>query len=232
MFWVVNTKGLSIRFDFYKIMIKHVPLKHGWYYFYRIHEKKRDLLLEDLSNLKEYLNFVSVSCPNEYFMAGPRSSSLTFKLNNTKIVEVTGHEVSNLAREALVGSSKKEAHTKVELFLLEKDQNTVAVEVPIWIKKEELEDFYSLFKSDLPLTGHIDILRVEDGKVWIWDFKPKAKEEKYAQTQLFFYALMLSKRTDIPLDHFRCGYFDPEIAYIFKPHISAISKNKTISSFI
>lgn len=213
-------------------MIRHVPLKHGWYYFYRIHEKKRDLLLDGLDNLKNYLDFVSVNCPNEYFMAGPRSSSLTFKLNNTKIVEVSGHEVSNLAREALVGSSKKDAHTKVELFFLEKDQNTVAVEVPIWIKKEELEDFHALFKSDLPLTGHIDILRVEDDKVWVWDFKPKAKEEKYAQTQLFFYALMLSIRTGISLENFRCGYFDSEIAYVFKPNICAISKNKTIQSFI
>lgn len=213
-------------------MIKHVPLKHGWYYFYRIHEKKRDLLLEDIKELKNYLNFVSVSCPNEYFMAGPRSSNLTFKLNKTKIVEISGHEVSNLAREALDGSAKKDAHTKVELFLLEKDQNTIAVEVPIWLKKEELEDFSCLFKSELPLTGHIDILRIEDGKIWIWDFKPYAKEEKYAATQLFFYALMLSIRTKIPLDEFRCGYFDSQIAYAFKPEMSAISKDSTISGFI
>lgn len=213
-------------------MIKHVPLKHGWYYFYRIHEKKRDLLLDNIKELKSYLDFVSVSCPNEYFMAGPRSSSLTFKLNKTKVVEISGHEVSNLARQAIEGSSKKDSHNKVELFFLEKDQSTVAVEVPIWLKKEELEDFYSLFKSELPLTGHIDILRVEDGKIWVWDFKPYAKEEKYACTQLFFYALMLSIRTKIPLEKFRCGYFDSQVAYVFKPELSAISKNSTITGFI
>ena len=81
------------------------------------------------------------------------------------------------------------------------------------------------------MTGHIDILRVDDDKVWIWDYKPNAHKEKFASTQVFFYALMLSKRTSIPLENFRCGYFDSSYAYLFKPEISAVRKNKVLSQF-
>jgi len=48
--------------------------------------------------------------------------------------------------------------------------------------------------------------------------------EEYASTQTYFYALMLSKRTGIPLENFRCGYFDSHYAFMFKPEESAISK--------
>src|SRR3989344_4324282 len=42
----------------------------------------------------------------------------------------------------------------------------------------------------------------KDNKIWIWDYKPNAQKEIYAGTQVFFYALMLSQRTGIPLDSF------------------------------
>ena len=81
----------------------------------------------------------------------------------------------------------------------------------------ELPNYKRIFNSDEPLTGHIDVLQIEDDKIWVWDYKPNAQLEKYATTQTFFYALMLSKRTGIPLDNFRCGYFDENVAYLFKP---------------
>ncbi|MBU4503046.1 MAG: PD-(D/E)XK nuclease family protein [Nanoarchaeota archaeon] len=76
------------------------------------------------------------------------------------------------------------------------------------------------------MTGHIDILRIEDEKIWVWDYKPNAHKEKYASTQTYFYALMLSKRTGIPLDDFRCGYFDQNHAFAFKPEEKIISNIK------
>jgi len=102
------------------------------------------------------------------------------------------------------------------------------VEVPIWIKKDELNNFNGIFDSDEPLTGHIDILRIEDGKIWVWDYKPKAFDEKYAATQVFFYSLMLSKRSGIPLSRFRCGYFDERYAFIFKPELKNLIKESLL----
>ena len=115
--------------------------------------------------------------------------------------------------------------------MLENDNKTIAVEVPIWLECNELNDFCKIFKTKEALTGHIDVLRIEDNKIWIWDYKPNSFEEKYATTQLFFYALMLSKRTGIGLDEFRCGYFDENYAFVFKPDISALKK-RSVFEFV
>jgi ATP-dependent exoDNAse (exonuclease V) beta subunit len=103
----------------------------------------------------------------------------------------------------------------VQSFLLERDEHTIATEIPIWLKPEEMPD--NLFPIEEPLTGHIDLLRLENNNVWVWDYKPNAFKEKYATTQVYFYSLMLSRRTGIPLAHFRCGYFDSAYAFIFDP---------------
>jgi len=108
--------------------------------------------------------------------------------------------------------------------MLENDGTTLAMEIPIWLMPNELAGYKTLFKSEEILTGHIDILRVEDGKIWIWDYKPNANKEKYATTQTFFYALMLSKRTGIDLDKFRCGYFDQNFSYVYKPEKELLLK--------
>ena len=103
------------------------------------------------------------------------------------------------------------------MFMLEHDNKTVAMEIPIWIGKQEITEYSNLFKSDEFLTGHIDLLRIENGKIWVWDYKPNAQKENYAATQVYFYALMLSKRTGIDLSNFMCGYFDSSFTYTFNP---------------
>lgn len=198
-------------------MIRHLSLKHGWFYHYRVHQAK----VEDLCNpkfqmLKQYLDRIFSGCPDEYFEDGPRSSGLKFKFP-LKVKRITGHEVSTLAREGLRLGAYKTGHSKVECFMLERDDSTVAVEVPIWIHANEIPLYNEMFNSDKPLTGHIDILRVEGDKIWVWDYKPNAHKEKFADTQTYFYAMMLSKRTGIDISNFRCGYFDENTAYAFKP---------------
>ena len=59
-----------------------------------------------------------------------------------------------------------------------------------------------------------------------------AINEKYASTQVLFYALMLSKRTGIPLEYFRCGYFDNLNCYLFKPEDCSLPQLKSIQEFI
>ncbi len=102
--------------------------------------------------------------------------------------------------------------------MLENDDKTIAMEVPVWLNDKEFENFLRVFRSDEPLTGHIDILRVEEDKIWVWDYKPNAIEEKFAATQIYFYCLMLSNRTGIPLERFRCGYFDDRHTFVFDPN--------------
>ncbi len=204
-------------------MIKHVSMKHGWFYYYRMHEIKCNMLLKEFPKLHDYLNDMFENCPHDFFVTGPRSSSLTFPIKNGSI-NVENHETCVLTDDALIEMEGryKSAHSKVEVFMLEKDDKTIAVEVPIWIQADELKNFQELFETDEPLSGHIDILRVESGKIWVWDYKPKAVKEKHAHVQTLFYALMLSKRTGIELKNFMCGYFDENDCFVFKPEMDMI----------
>lgn len=197
-------------------MILSTSMKHGGQYHFRIHQNKLEKLSGNgLEPLKLYLQRVRVDCPNDYFQKGPRSSVLKIKINSK--AEEKEHEVKGLARMGLESVYYDNAHMNVQMFMLAYDNKTIAIEVPLWLEPHEHEKYNELFKSTEPLTGHIDLIRIEDEKIWIWDYKPKAYREKYADTQTYFYAVMLSKRTGIPLKKFVCGYFDDKNSYIFEP---------------
>jgi len=202
------------------VVVRYTKLEHpGGVYIYRVHKAKLDsLCTDDIIKLKEYLDVVFDTCPDTYFHSGPRGSSLKFSTTHSTL-DLRGHRVCDFAKNGLTINKErfKSNHSKVQLFMLENDQNTIAIEVPIWLHAEELKGYQTLFKSDEPLTGHIDVLSIEDGKIWVWDYKPNAHREKYANTQVYFYTLMLSQRTGIPLEKFMCGYFDADRAYMFKP---------------
>jgi len=208
-------------------MIIHKSFKHGWFYHYRVHlPKTEELCNYKFDSLKKYLIDVHKSCPDEYFQKGPRGSGLRMNLN-LDIKRIKGHEVSELAALGLENNRFKTGHSNVQMFMLQNDNKTISIEVPIWLLDKELSSYTCVFDTTDPLTGHIDVLRIEDENIWIWDYKPNAVKEKYASTQTNFYAVMLSKRTGIPLEKFRCGYFDDKDAFVFKPEISTI-KSKLI----
>ena len=216
------------------MVIRSRNLDHsGGFYMYRLHEDKiAKTCAHGLGGLKTYLHAVYDGRPDEYFSVGPRSSALKFKTYHD-MIQVSGHEVSLLAQHGLEENYTRfrDNHSRVQVFMLENDTTTVAMEVPIWLQADELQGYNELFGSDLPLTGHIDVLRVDDDVVWIWDYKPNAHREKYASTQVYFYALMLSKRSGIPLEKFRCGYFDKYYSYLFNPVKSSVARNNTLVAF-
>ncbi len=212
-------------------MIKQISLDHsGGFYFYSINHTRTSRLCKDFPSLREYLEKMFYKCPDNYFNSGPRSSALKFK-TRVELKDARGHELSSLSKHGLRDDSYQSNHMKVQMFLLQNDPKTIAIEVPVWLKYDEIDDFEMRFNSKRPLTGHIDILRVEDGKIWVWDYKPKAEKEEYASTQTLFYALMLSKRTGIGLEKFRCGYFDDKNTYLFKPEKEQIAVNQVLNKF-
>lgn len=212
------------------MVIQQKVLGHsGGFYCYRLHAAKLQKLCNGFAPLAAYLQHVFDQCPDHYFNSGPRSSALKFKLPLVPNY-VVGHEVSTLAGWGLEINKQRfrDAHSKVQLFMLENDSHTIAMEVPLWLHAHEFDSYETIFQSTEPLSGHIDVLRLEDGKIWIWDYKPNAHKEKYAATQVYFYAFMLSKRTGIPLEHFRCGYFDHNHSYVFKPDQVILVQNATL----
>ena len=215
-------------------MILSKTLRHGARYNYRIHKHKLENLCDNgFEKLKKFIISSFNTIPDEHFLKGPRSSVLKFSVLEEKPPKIE-HEVALLARMGLDSNYYEDAHSNVQMFMLSYDEKTIAMETPIWLLPEELEEYNSLFKEENPLTGHIDILRIEKNKIWVWDYKPNAHREKYADTQTYFYALMLSKRTGIPLTQFMCGYFDDKNTYTFNPSqikIKELIKNnsKTLS---
>jgi hypothetical protein len=172
-----------------------------------LHERRVDALPERFLKLQEYLLEMLEDCPDHYFQEGPRSSKLNVDLG-IEPHEVPSHPVTLFAQEGLEWDQYKTAHSNVQVYMLYNDPQTLCVEAPIWME------------TDAMLTGHIDLLRFSDDAVWVWDYKPGAADERYATTQTFAYALMLSTRTGIPLDQFRCGYFDDETSYIYQPKLA------------
>lgn len=216
-------------------MITHRSLDHlGGYYHYRIHNPKtKQLCANGLQTLNSYLKDMLSKCPHKYFESGPRSSSLKFPIQKLSLFHTKNHEVSALAKGGLKENQERYLtnHSRVQMFMLENDNKTIAVEVPLWLEVNELEKFQDIFKSTEPLTGHIDLVRIEDNKIWIWDYKPNAKKEKFAATQVYFYAYMLSKRTGVDLEKFMCGYFDDKDSYIFKPKKEIIADKQLSALF-
>ena len=216
------------------LTISYKHLNHaGGLYIYGFHQlKTSNLCSNGLSSLKNFLQSVLTSCPDQFFFSGPRSSSLKFKLP-VDLIEVPGHEMSVMARHGLRENQDRfnSNHPRVQMYLLENDNKTLAMEVPLWVQNHEFDRYVETFRTIEPLTGHIDLLRVDDEKIWIWDYKPNANKEKYAATQVYMYALMLSKRTGIPLNEIRCGYFDSNYTYVFEPKEGLIPNNESLISF-
>jgi hypothetical protein len=171
--------------------------------------------------LREYLHSLFTSCPNHLFNRGTfRASGVREGLLNLMIPlkEIRHHEIVALAGQSQGFEKVKSRHENVQKFLLERDPNTIACELPVWIESWEFEEYCHVLKTRETLTGHIDVLRQEcDGVIGIWDYKPNAAGETRAGVQVFLYALMLSLRTGLPMTGLRCGYFDETSAYMFRP---------------
>ena len=103
--------------------------------------------------------------------------------------------------------------------MLYNDSVTVACEVPVWLSAEEAMKFEVFRKIGVEnvITGHIDLLQMKFGKVFVLDYKPNAAKEKYAWCQVFAYALALSVRSGVWLRNFRCAWFDDSAYYEFDP---------------
>ena len=120
-----------------------------------------------------------------------------------------------------LAKTNRDRHTQVENTFLINDTATITIEVPVYLKPDELtkkeQSTYGLNLTE-SLSGHIDILQIRFNKIHILDYKPDAKRtDKTAAKQIFLYALALSKRTHIPMKNFICAYFDEKNYFQFFP---------------
>src|SRR6266436_2585749 len=207
-------------------MIHGFLLRHKQVYRFQLHRAKLELLLQngrqhDLASAKEYLEGIGEQFPHGMFQTTEHRSS---KFPTTLAIPITRKEnyATRLATLVLPSASaNKKRHETLQRFMLANDSATIAVEIPVYLTKEDIayyrgRGFTLDFESDF-ITGHIDFLQVRDVYQQILDYKPDARKEKHAHVQLTIYALALARRANLPLKAFKCAWFDEKDYFEFFP---------------
>jgi len=233
-------------------MIEVTTMAHRQLYRFRYHRAKTLLSMEEFKNrrfgrLKEYLEHVSSETPHQYFADGERMSEIRTKFDKTDMIVKSKSNFANQLAEFVLRSvtENKGRHEALQRFMIANDSVTVATEVPVYIRKEDIEHMENVlkfkilgegglvFKGDKTdgkraagaeassargrlLTGHIDFVQIRNGMVHILDYKPNASKEKPIE-QLTWYALALSRLTGLRLFEFKCAWFDDKDFYEFYP---------------
>ncbi len=237
--------GLKLRsrlaqlYDPRKMLIES-RLLHGQVYDFKYHYAKLNLILQNSDKYRQYQGFkglaqfleeVPKTCPHELFRANAKKSNRSSQHKN--IFDLDQVEIRSRADNAAIRNARfvlqavannKLRHETLQHFMLINDSVTVAVEVPVLLSAADLRHFREKLRFRVPLhldeseviTGHIDIIQVRNGMIYILDYKPQAKKEKPIE-QLTLYALALSRLTGLRLYHFKCAWFDDKNYYEFYP---------------
>ena len=188
--------------------------KHkGLTYNYKYHKAKIDLFSRNYKSLIYYLKSLEQNFPHNIFESDSRCSQI--KVNIEILRKDKNNYACKLANFSLSSvSSNTERHELVESFMLMNDTATIAVEVPVWFWEKNI----NAYEGGIGICGHIDILQLKFGKIYILDFKPEAdkENEQKVSSQLYLYARGLSFRARIPLERFRCAWFDADNYFEFE----------------
>jgi ATP-dependent exoDNAse (exonuclease V) beta subunit len=216
-------------------LIEKHYLQHRQVYLYTLHHGKLELLFSypyhrSYGPLREYLASVShSSLPHHLFSPDEIQRSSNYPVILSAHITRKENYATKLAALALqVAPSNKKRHETLQRFMLLNDSATIAVEVPIYLTPEDFAYFqsrgFTFPFGERPITGHIDFVQLRSGFLHILDYKPEARKEKHAVTQLTIYALALSRRTGVPVKAFKCAWFDERDCFEFFPLPSVYPK--------
>jgi len=257
-------------------IIETCTLAHRQLYRFRYHKATTKLIMADdfkhfkFKPMKEFLDNVTAETPHQYFqrpaaevepalgkqsLGGQilRASEAPLKFSKTEMIVRAKHNYAcALAGLVFQGvSDNKQRHEALQKFFLANDSVTVATEVPVYLRREDLEhmqtqlgfklytknkdaekndDANSLREIDsneIPklITGHIDFLQIRNGAIHILDYKGCAAKERPIE-QLTLYALALSRLTGLRLFHFKCAWFDENDYFEFFPLHVVYKRNR------
>jgi hypothetical protein len=214
-------------------LIRSTRLHHKQVYTYKVHHGKIASLLTSREHpsfhaIADYLTDMAENCPHHLFQdsgnTGNRASQgkAAFNLDAVEIKAKRNHacRIAELVLQTVTNNKRR--HDEIQRFMLITDSVTVAVEVPIILTPDDIAHmqrelgFQIPIDTDVTLTGHIDVLQIRNGRIYILDYKPGAAKEKPI-TQLMVYALALSRRTGLRLYDFVCAWFDEHHYYEFYP---------------
>ncbi len=232
--------------------VEVVTLAHQQIYRFRYHRAKMRLMLEEFGNrrlwpLLDFLNSVSADTPHQYFLKGERMSEIQSKFDKAEMIIRSKNNYANRLAEFVLPSvaENKDRHEKLQRFMLANDSVTVATEVPVYIRREDIEHMENQLGFKITdngkiklkgskkeravpkiLTGHIDFVQIRNRLVHLLDYKPNAAKEKPIE-QLTWYALAMSRLTGLRIFDFKCAWFDEKDYFEFYPlHVVKKTKSK------
>ncbi len=226
-----------------KEIIEESKLFHQQIYNFKYNRAKLNIILEEdfkhhrFKPLKEFLELAIAECPNHIFQSSEnRASDLKgkFNLEGVRIIPKDNFIVktTNFITQAV--SNNKARHETLQDFMIANDSTTIVAELPVLLDSEDIRHYKHELNFEIPIslqdgeyiTGHIDLVQVRNGSIYILDYKPSAKKQKPIE-QLTIYALALARLTGLRLYHFKCAWFDERNYYEFFPlHVVYKIKNK------
>ncbi|MEX2405232.1 MAG: PD-(D/E)XK nuclease family protein [Candidatus Paceibacterota bacterium] len=121
-------------------------MAHRQIYKFRFHKAKTRLILEEdyrhrnFDSILEYLENVTSETPHQLFQDGERASRAPLKFSKKQmIVRGKRNYATKLASFVLSGvQNRNMRHEALQRFMIATDSVTVATEVPVYIRKEDL----------------------------------------------------------------------------------------------
>jgi hypothetical protein len=263
--WIDEYKGLcryerlrpyAVKMCKPKDTIEVVSMAHRQLYRFRYHRPKTSLMLTEFKNrnlrrLQEYLNAVSSETPHQYFQDGERMSDVRSKFSTADMIVKSkinyANRLAKFVLQTVPETENKTRHEALQRFFIANDSCTVATEVPVYIRKEDIEHMENVLK--FKILG-------EDGLIFRGDKEQSDRRNRLnAQStsargrlltghidliqirngqvhimdykpnaakerpieQLTWYALALSRLTGLRLFEFTCAWFDEKDYFEFYP---------------
>src|SRR5262245_19885496 len=204
--------------------IRSIKLYHRQVYRYAFHRPKLEMLRESDEHARfvpvaNFLEAIPLICPHSLFRsedASARASQAQPSFADVGRIIVNRKENAATRTAALViptvGNNLRR-HDRLQQFMLANDSTTLAVDVPIWLTREDIAALETKHGIELGLdviTGHLDFLQVRNGAVHILDYKPDARTNKPI-AQLAIYALALTRLVPgLSLFDIKCAWFNEE----------------------
>jgi len=208
---------------------QNIPYAFNWNL-----DHHKEKILQKTPNREEFIKLGSYfkriykgDIPNDLFNLQGLSRVSQFKMRGLKLAFITSFS-KKLIREGKIqyfGSDSKlpnytqnvfenfkinkigkvPGHEPVLKNILIKDKNSVAIEVPIWKK---VNNNY--------ITGHIDLIQIEDNIVKVIDYKPEGNFMN-SLPQVATYGLLIKSKFE--LQQIKCLSFNKKEAWEYDPII-------------
>ena len=127
--------------------VEVTTMAHRQIYRFRYHRPKLKLIIEEqfknsrFGPLKDYLDSVSAETPHQYFQEGIRISEIKTKFDKAQMIIRGKKNYANELASFVLQSVRdnKQRHEEIQRFMIANDSVTVATEVPVYIRKEDIE---------------------------------------------------------------------------------------------